>query len=365
MAQVALENVTKRYGEVTAVDAVDLHVEDHELCVLVGPSGCGKTTTLRLIAGLEDVTSGRIDIGGHVVNHVAPKDRNVAMVFQHFALYPHMNVFKNMAFGLRMRGLSKGETDRRVRDAARLMGIEDLLSRKPVQLSGGQRQRVAVGRAIVRDADVFLFDEPLSDLDAQLRVAMRAELVKLQQRLAATVIHVTHDQMEAMTMGDRIVVLNEGRVQQIGSPMDVYHHPVNRFVAGFIGSPPMNFLEGTFTVTDGKPRLDLSHFTLDLPPGCPDRYAKWSGKAVTLGIRPEEIRMGPRADSDGTWEQLSAKVAVIQPLGAETLLHLRCGPHEFRVRTVASDAYRSGEAVEVYVDMAKCYLFAPDSGEAI
>lgn len=365
MAQVVLENVTKRYGEVTAADAIDLRVEDRELCVLVGPSGCGKTTTLRLIAGLEDVTSGRIHIGDRMVNHVAPKDRNVAMVFQHFALYPHMNVFKNMAFGLRMRGSSKAETDQRVRDVSRLMGIEDLLSRKPFQLSGGQRQRVAVGRAIARDADVFLFDEPLSDLDAQLRVAMRTELVKLQQRLAATVIHVTHDQTEAMTMGDRVVVMNEGRIQQIGRPMDVYRCPVNRFVAGFIGSPPMNFLMGTLTVTGGNVSVDLSGFTVKLPSERLDRYTKWSGETVTLGIRPEDIGLVPRVDRDGEWEHLPAEVAVIQSLGAEMILELQCGSHEFRARADASDTYRNGETIDVYVNMAKCHVFDPYSGNVI
>lgn len=364
MANVTLENVTKRYGDVAAVDAIDLHVEDHELCVLVGPSGCGKTTTLRLIAGLEDVTSGRVRIGDRVVNHVAPRDRNVAMVFQHFALYPHMNVFKNMAFGIRMRGCSRAEIDSRVQQAAELLGIEDLLSRKPAELSGGQRQRVAVGRAIVRDADVFLFDEPLSDLDAQLRVAMRAELVKLQQQLKATVIHVTHDQVEAMTMGDRIVVMNGGRIQQTGRPMDVYHHPVNRFVAGFIGSPPMNFLEGTLIVTGGDARLDLSGFTLKLPSERPDRYTNWSKKTVTMGIRPEDISL-TGGDRIGEWEHLQAQAAVIQPLGAEALLHLQCGPYELRACAATSDQFRSGEMVDVYMNMTRCHLFDPDGGNVI
>jgi len=364
MAQVALENVTKRYGEVTAVDAIDLRVEDRELCVLVGPSGCGKTTTLRLIAGLEDVTSGRIYIGDRVVNRVSPNNRNVAMVFQHFALYPHMNVFKNMAFGVKMRGLSKAEIERRVQDAARLMGIEDLLSRKPVQLSGGQRQRVAVGRAIVRDADVFLFDEPLSDLDAQLRVAMRTELVKLQQRLAATVIHVTHDQVEAMTMGDRIVVLNEGRIQQIGPPMEVYCHPANRFVAGFIGSPPMNFLNGRLTVSKGVAQFEIPDFTLCLKSEHPDRYAKWSEKSFTLGVRPEYVVLH-RPKSGGDWQHLRGEVVMLQPLGSEAILDLRCGRREFRARVGASGTPRRGETIDVYLDMAKCHLFDPNSGNVI
>ncbi|MBC8870465.1 MAG: ABC transporter ATP-binding protein [Planctomycetes bacterium] len=365
MAQVALENVSKRYGEVTAVDSVDLRVEDRELCVLVGPSGCGKTTTLRLIAGLEDVTSGQICIGGRVVNHVAPKDRNVAMVFQHYALYPHMNVFKNMAFGLRMRGFSKTEIDSRVRQAAGLLGIEDLLSRKPAALSGGQRQRVAVGRAIVRDADVFLLDEPLSDLDAQLRVAMRTELVKLQQQLAATMIHVTHDQVEAMMMGERIVVLNEGRIQQIGRPLDIYNRPANRFVAGFIGSPPMNFLDGTLTVGDGEARFELTGFTLTLASEYLDRYAKWSGRKAKLGIRPEDIRTSRRPDQGDKWQRVRAEVVVAQALGSETVLDLQCGLHEFRARAGASDVPRRGETIDVYFNAAKCLLFDPNSGDAI
>lgn len=365
MAQVTLENVTKHYGRVTALDAIDLHVEDRELCVVVGPSGCGKTTTLRLIAGLEDATSGRICIGDRSVNHVAPRNRNVAMVFQHFALYPHMNVFKNMAFGLSMRGASKAEIEGRVQEVARLLGIEDLLSRRPAQLSGGQRQRAALGRAIVRDADVYLFDEPLSDLDAQLRVAMRTELVKLQQRLATTVIHVTHDQVEAMTMGDRIVVMNEGRVQQIGRPTDVYHHPVNRFVAGFIGSPPMNFLEGKVAATSGNLVMDLSGFTLRFPQERLDRYIKWSGKTVALGIRPEDISIVFHGAREREWQRVPAKVVVVQSLGAEALVHLRCGNHDFCARGAMPDDCRAGETVEARINMAKCHLFDPDNGTVI
>ncbi len=365
MAEVALENVTKRYGEVTAVDHIDLCVEDHELLVLVGPSGCGKTTTLRAIAGLEDVTSGQIRIGDRVVNHVAPKDRNVAMVFQHFSLYPHMNVFKNMAFGLKMRGVPKSEIDGRVRHAVRLMDIEDLLDRKPAQLSGGQRQRVAVGRAIVLDADVYLLDEPLSDLDAQLRAAMRTELAKLQQRLAATVIHVTHDQVEALMMGQRIAVMNNGRIQQVGRPMDVYHRPANRFVAGFIGSPPMSFLDGRLVATEGDIRLDFSDFTLTLPSKRPDGYAKWSGKMVTLGIRPEDVSTFSRDDLGANWEHLRAEVVVSQPLGVETILDLQCGSHEFRARADARQAFSRAETIDVYINANKCYLFDCETGDAI
>jgi len=365
MAQVALEHVSKRYGEVTAVDDIDLCVEDRELLVLVGPSGCGKTTTLRMIAGLEDVTSGQIRIGDRVVNHIAPKDRNVAMVFQHFALYPHMNVFKNVAFGLKMRRVPKSKIDGRVQHAAGLMGIEDLLDRKPSQLSGGERQRVAVGRAIVLDADVYLFDEPLSDLDAQLRAALRTELLKLHQQLAATVIHVTHDQVEAMMMGQRIAVMSDGRIQQVGRPMDVYHRPANRFVAGFIGSPPMSFLDGTLIVTGGDIRLDLSGFSLTLPSNRLVRYGRWAGETVTFGIRPEDVSTVPRGAGDGWWERLHAKVVLSQPLGVDTILDLQCGGHELRARADTRDSFICGDTIDIYINTAKCHLFHPQSGDAI
>src|SRR5437016_2121365 len=266
MAGVTLRNLTKTFKSVVAVDNVSLEIKDKEFLVLVGPSGCGKTTALRMVAGLEEATSGEILIGDRLVNDVSPKDRNIAMVFQNYALYPHMTVYKNMAFSLKLRRTPKGEIERRVKAAADILGIGDLLDRKPKQLSGGQRQRVAVGRAIVRQPEVFLFDEPLSNLDAKLRVNMRAELIKLHERLDATMIYVTHDQVEAMTMGDRIVVMRNGFIQQVGPPMEVYNQPQNQFVAGFIGSPPMNFLDARLVTDNGGVAVDLQGMRLPLPP---------------------------------------------------------------------------------------------------
>ncbi|HHW15219.1 MAG TPA: sn-glycerol-3-phosphate ABC transporter ATP-binding protein UgpC, partial [Firmicutes bacterium] len=265
MASVTLKGVSKRFGNVTAVDNVNLEIADREFVVLVGPSGCGKTTTLRMVAGLEEITEGEIYIGERLVNDVAPKDRDIAMVFQNYALYPHMNVYDNMAFALKIRKVRRDEIDRRVRAAAQLLGIENLLDRKPKALSGGQRQRVALGRAIVREPKVFLMDEPLSNLDAKLRVQMRSELSKLHNRLQTTVIYVTHDQTEAMTMGDRIVVMKDGKVQQVGTPLDIYEHPANVFVAGFIGSPAMNFFQVRLDEANGQLFADFGSFRLPLP----------------------------------------------------------------------------------------------------
>ena len=305
MAQVVLKQLTKRFDEVVAVDDIDLHIEDKELIVLVGPSGCGKTTTLRMVAGLESITAGEISIGENVVNQVAPKDRNVAMVFQNYALYPHMTVYKNMEFGLKMRRIPKAEREQRIAAAADILGIGELMKRKPAQLSGGQRQRVAVGRAIVRDPEVFLFDEPLSNLDAKLRVTMRTELVKLHERLEATMIYVTHDQVEAMMMGDRIVVMNEGKIQQVGPPLEVYNSPANRFVAAFIGSPPMNFLRAKLTgpsqIEIGSQQLNLTSHSID---------GDYVGLPVTFGVRPEHIEVVERSAED-----LDGMVVVAQPLG--------------------------------------------------
>src|SRR5690554_686499 len=292
MASVTLERVTKRFGNVIAVDEASLEIRDKEFLVLVGPSGCGKSTTLRMVAGLEDVTEGNIYIGDRLVNDVPPKDRDIAMVFQNYALYPHMDVYNNMAFGLKLRKFPKSEIDRRVKEAARMLGIENLLDRKPKQLSGGQRQRVAVGRAIVREPKVFLMDEPLSNLDAKLRVQMRAELSKLHRRLEATVIYVTHDQTEAMTMGDRIVVMKDGFIQQVGAPLEVYEKPVNVFVAGFIGSPAMNFMEGVLRRDGETYFIDAKTFKLPIPAekaASIKNLGKYVDKQVVLGIRPEDI----------------------------------------------------------------------------
>ncbi|HSC71982.1 MAG TPA: sn-glycerol-3-phosphate ABC transporter ATP-binding protein UgpC, partial [Candidatus Methylomirabilis sp.] len=289
MAQVTLESVSKKFDEVVAVRDVSLTVHDREFVVLVGPSGCGKSTTLRMIAGLEEITAGIIKIGDRVVNDVPPKDRDIAMVFQNYALYPHMTVYDNMAFGLKLRKFPKPEIQRRVQEAAEILGIQELLSRKPRALSGGQRQRVAVGRAIVRKPQVFLFDEPLSNLDAKLRVAMRAELKKLHDRLQATVVYVTHDQVEAMTMGDRIVIMKDGLIQQVGAPLEVYAAPQNQFVAGFIGSPAMNFIPCTITAQDGNLFFKAPGLSLPAPAGKAKALAAYRDKAVTLGVRPEDL----------------------------------------------------------------------------
>jgi len=303
VAQVILQHVTKRFGNVVAVNDANLEVRDREFIVLVGPSGCGKSTTLRMVAGLEDITEGNIYIGETLVNDIPPKDRDIAMVFQNYALYPHMDVYNNMAFGLKLRKLPKSEIDRRVKEAARMLGIENLLDRKPKALSGGQRQRVAVGRAIVREPKVFLMDEPLSNLDAKLRVQMRAELSKLHARLQTTAIYVTHDQTEAMTMGDRICVLRDGVIQQVGAPLDIYGHPINMFVAGFIGSPPMNFVNGVIKKSGDDLIFDSGTFKLTI---APDRVRQikslpaYVDKEVTFGIRPEHIEDAKLSPGDAS-----------------------------------------------------------------
>jgi multiple sugar transport system ATP-binding protein len=322
MAQVVLKELNKKYDEVHAVKDVNLHIHDKEFIVLVGPSGCGKSTTLRMVAGLEEITAGEIHIGQRLVNDLPPKDRDIAMVFQNYALYPHMSVYDNMAFGLKMRKFPKPEIQRRVREAAEILGIQDLLTRKPRQLSGGQRQRVAVGRAIVRHPQVFLFDEPLSNLDAKLRVQMRVELKRLHDRLETTAIYVTHDQVEAMTLGDRVVVMRDGWIQQVGEPLELYGKPRNRFVAGFIGSPAMNFLDVAVVDAAGALWIEAPGLRFRVPP---DRVPALGPKKgpVTLGIRPEDVRLVSAADqTDGTCDAL---VEVVEPLGSDILLDMRIG----------------------------------------
>lgn len=372
MARVVLKNVTKRYGNVLAVDNIDLEIKDKEFIVLVGPSGCGKSTTLRMVAGLEEITEGTIMIGDTVVNDIPPKDRDIAMVFQNYALYPHMDVYNNMAFGLKLRKFPKTEIDKRVKETARLLGIENLLDRKPRQLSGGQRQRVAVGRAIVREPKVFLMDEPLSNLDAKLRVQMRAELSKLHNRLQTTVIYVTHDQTEAMTMGDRIVVMKDGVILQVASPLVIYNHPNNVFVGGFIGSPAMNFmdmvlikeddqyfvesLEGTVKLAIPNERLE---YFRDLTP--------YVNKEVILGIRPEDIEdISVVADPDEN-SVLTAQVDVIEPMGAETFLYLSVGEEipQIIARVDAGTKASDGDTHKVVLDMSKCQLFDKDTQETL
>ena len=330
MAQVVMKDLNKKYDEVHAVKDVNLHVRDKEFVVLVGPSGCGKSTTLRMVAGLEEITAGEIQIGERVVNDLPPKDRDIAMVFQNYALYPHMTVYDNMAFGLKMRKFPKAEIQQRVRDAAEILGIQELLKRKPRQLSGGQRQRVAVGRAIVRHPQVFLFDEPLSNLDAKLRVQMRVELKRLHDRLETTAIYVTHDQVEAMTLGDRVVVMKDGWIQQVGEPLELYSRPANRFVAGFIGSPAMNFADVTINETGGAVWAENPGFRVKVPSTRLERLRAHKGQTVTLGIRPEDLHVAGGADAPE--HSFEAVVDVVEPLGSEILLDVKVGPNSMVAR---------------------------------
>src|SRR5271155_3034874 len=322
MAQVALRNIVKTFDRTPAVQGIDLDISDREFIVLVGPSGCGKSTTLRMIAGLEEATSGEIYIGDQLVNDVPPKDRDIAMVFQNYALYPHMTVFENKSFGLRLKKFPKPEIRERVQTAARILDITDLLDRRPKQLSGGQRQRVAMGRAIVRNPKVFLFDEPLSNLDAKLRVQMRTEIKKVHQTVRTTTVYVTHDQVEAMTLADRVVVMNHGVIEQVGSPQELYHNPATRFVAGFIGSPAMNFLNCRVTdgVGGGLAVRVTDSITLPLPAARAERYGKFKDREMVLGLRPEHLFEFHESGRVG-WARLDAPVDVVEPMGMETMVH--------------------------------------------
>ena len=365
MAQVTLRNLVKKFSEeVVAVNNVNLEIEDKEFVVLVGPSGCGKTTTLRMVAGLEDISAGEIYIGDRLVNDVPPKDRNIAMVFQNYALYPHMTVYKNMAFSLKLRRTPRDEIARRVKTAADILGIGDLLDRKPKQLSGGQRQRVAVGRAIVRQPEVFLFDEPLSNLDAKLRVNMRAELIKLHDRLDATMIYVTHDQVEAMTMGDRIVVMRNGFIQQVGPPMEVYNQPQNQFVAGFIGSPPMNFLEARLVSDNGGLAVESRVYA------CHYRQRKRKVRKPTP-IKMSCLASGPKTScqrqrrTSAYLTPLHATVEVLEPLGAEIVLELSYKGYTFTARMDPQMRAKMHDEIEVYFDMERVHLFDPQTEQAI
>ena len=362
VATVILENLTKRYDEVVAVQTVSLEIQDREFVVLVGPSGCGKSTTLRMIAGLEEITEGQIYIGGRLVNDVPPKDRDIAMVFQNYALYPHMSVYDNMAFGLKLRKIPREEIIQRVREAAEILGIQELLHRKPKALSGGQRQRVAVGRAIVRKPQVFLFDEPLSNLDAKLRVQMRVELKKLHQRLEATIVYVTHDQVEAMTMGDRIVVMRDGRIHQVGPPLEVYEHPVNRFVAGFIGSPAMNFIPAKVEAADGRLSLQADGFRIPVPGARAPALRPYEGRNVVLGIRPEDISAATGTDGRPTIEAI---VEVVEPLGAEVLLALRAGTDPLTARVDPHLAVRAKDRIRLALAEEKMRFFDPETEQVI
>jgi multiple sugar transport system ATP-binding protein len=364
MASVTLDHLVKRFGDVTAVNDVAIEIKDKEFLVLVGPSGCGKSTILRSIAGLEEITEGGIYIGDRLVNDVAPKDRDIAMVFQNYALYPHMSVYDNMAFGLKLRHTPRQDIQQRVKQAAEILGIEQLLQRKPAQLSGGQRQRVALGRAIVREPQVFLMDEPLSNLDAKLRVATRAELVKLHRRLQTTMIYVTHDQVEAMTMGNRIAVLRDGMLQQLGTPQDVYSNPANMFVAGFIGSPAMNFFRGELQGTDSELRVRASGIELLLPPEIAAATKSHSSREVVLGVRPEDIHDGRTATANGN-QPSRVKVDVIEDMGNETYVYLTSGDTSFTARMGAGIRANPGDDLPVLIDGHKIHLFDPATEKVI
>jgi multiple sugar transport system ATP-binding protein len=359
MAEVTLENVYKIYpGDVLAVDDFNLDIADEEFLVLVGPSGCGKSTTLRMIAGLEEITKGTIKIADRVVNEVPPKDRDIAMVFQNYALYPHMSVYKNMAFALKLRKFPKEEIDTRVREAADILGIDELLERKPKALSGGQRQRVAVGRAIVRHPAAFLFDEPLSNLDAKLRVSMRAELKRLHHTLRTTTIYVTHDQEEAMTLGDRIVVMKDGIVQQIGSPLQVYTRPVNQFVAGFVGTPPMNFVNGKLVGKEGGVWFDEGTFQLRLPDDKAARVTKAVGTEVVLGIRPEAMSLDPAGRFKENHNVMPLKANVIEPLGDNMDMYCSTENHpQIVARVHAVPSIEADQDVKLYIDSTRMHIF--------
>ena len=365
MASVSFENVVKQFGDVKAVNDLNIQVADKEFLVLVGPSGCGKTTALRCLAGLEEITGGQIKIGERVVNDVAPKDRDIAMVFQSYALYPHLSVYDNMAFGLKLRKLPRDEIKRRVGEAADILGIQDLLLRKPRQLSGGQRQRVAVGRAIVREPKVFLFDEPLSNLDAKLRVAMRAEISKLHQRLQTTFIYVTHDQTEAMTMATRIAVINKGVLQQLDTPQHLYDHPNNLFVAGFIGSPAMNFFPGKLRKENGKLVVDAADFVVAIPAKLAKPYEAHAGKDVIFGIRPENIHDADFVPTNIDSEKVPVKVDVTELMGNEIFLYLVSGKNTFVARVDPRSKLRVGEQATVAFDMDNVHIFDAATEQAI
>ena len=362
MARLALKRLAKQFGAVEAVCGIDLEVAHEEFVVLVGPSGCGKSTILRMIAGLEEASGGEIHIGERLVNNTAPKDRNIAMVFQNYALYPHKTVYGNMAFALRAQRLPKADVERRVQQAAAILGLEDLMERKPGELSGGQRQRVAMGRAIVRDPAVFLFDEPLSNLDAELRSRLRSEIKKLHQKLRATVVYVTHDQVEAMTLADRVVILNKGRIEQVGTPMEVYAEPANLFVAGFIGTPAMNMIPAEVANdSTSVPRVAVAGMSLPFDPG--HRMTFTTGMNVVLGIRPEDIALlPPTADAPASVE---GTVITVEPLGAEFLLSFSVGAHELMAKIAGRALPTVGERLRFAFNMGHAHVFDAATGHSL
>lgn len=362
MAGVRLENVNKCFaGGVKAVDDLSLEIRDREFTVLVGPSGCGKTTTLRMVAGLEEPTSGDIYIGDRLVNDVPPKDRDIAMVFQNYALYPHMTVYDNMAFGLKLRKVPRPEIDARVKEAAGILNIEELLKRRPRALSGGQRQRVALGRAIVREPQVFLMDEPLSNLDAKLRVQMRAELSRLHKRLEATIIYVTHDQIEAMTMGDRIVVMKGGIIQQVGAPLDIFEHPANLFVATFIGSLPINIMKARIVVDGDNVCADTGSFSVKLPGRHESEMRPLAGHEAYLGIRPERVALAAAAEAGS----ISVKVDVAEIIGSEANVHTVAGPHMVTIRANAHESLKPGQTLHLRFPEEALHLFDGETEKAL
>ena len=363
MAQVLMKDLNKKFDEVHAVKDVNLHIRDKEFMVLVGPSGCGKSTTLRMVAGLEEISSGQIMIGERVVNDLPPKDRDIAMVFQNYALYPHMTVYDNMAFGLKMRKFAKPEIEKRVKEAAEILGIQELLKRKPRQLSGGQRQRVAVGRAIVRHPQVFLFDEPLSNLDAKLRVQMRVELKRLHDRLETTAIYVTHDQVEAMTLGDRVVVMKDGWIQQVGEPLELYGRPANRFVAGFIGSPAMNFADVTIGEANGDLWAETQGLRIKVPTERVARLRPYKGQGITLGVRPEDLHISSGGDAPGT--AFEALVDVVEPLGSEILLDVKVGAGSMVARVEPTVRLKVHEKVKLALEPERIHFFDVKTEAAI
>ena len=365
MANVILGNIVKKIDDAVIVNNVSLEIRDKEFCVLVGPSGCGKTTTLRMIAGLEEITAGEIWIGNRLVNGIPPKNRDIAMVFQNYALYPHMTVFENMAFGLSLRGYPKWEIGNRVKEAADILGIARLLNRKPRELSGGERQRVALGRAIVRKPLVFLFDEPLSNLDAKLRGLMRTELNKLHLRLQSTMVYVTHDQMEAMTLGNRIAVMNQGIIQQVADPATLYAKPINKMVASFIGSPPMNFIPGRVIRKNGRAFFEEGACKVKIPDEMLQRVIRYEGRKILLGIRPEDIYDKLFVQYAPPENTVTSTVEVVEPVGAEVYLHLLVGTHPITARVGGHERPRAGQDMDVVFDMTKVHFFDPETEEAI
>lgn len=366
MATVTVNNLKKVYGgNVEAVKGVSLDIADKEFCVFVGPSGCGKSTTLRMIAGLEDITSGEVRIGDQVVNDIPPKSRDIAMVFQNYALYPHMTVYDNLAFALKLRKYPKKEIERRVVEAAEILGLEKMLKRRPKELSGGERQRVAVGRSIVRKPKVFLFDEPLSNLDAKMRIQMRKEIHKLHNRLQCTMIYVTHDQVEALTLGDRIVVMQNGSILQVADPVSLYESPASKFVAGFIGSPPMNFLNGKIVLEEDDYFFQDKGIKLRLLPQSYPKIAKYKNKEVVFGIRPEDVYDKIFAQDARTEFTLTATVEVVEPMGSEIYLYLNAGRNNFVARVSNQDTATVNQDLQVVFDMSKAHFFDPETEKAI